>query len=661
MLKSSVVLTLCAGLLPCYAAEFMTGQAARAVIGQTTFVTQTTNATEGTFGGVGGLAFAANTLFATDANRLGLGTNNNRVLMFGSIKQNLPGALDEIAPGQGRCPLCGGLATTVLGDKNSDSVPVAATTQSGMNLPTGVASDGTNVAVADTANSRVLLWKSIPTTTGQKSDIVLGQPDFTTSTVTSTTASSMRGPQGVWLQNGKLFVADTGNNRILIWNSIPTRNNQPADLVLGQPDFTSSTPQQIINQSLPTTAQNLLSPTSVTSDGTRLYVADLGFNRVLIWNSIPTRNQQGADVEIGQKDMTTSVANDSSDLCPANGADSNNNPTYPTRCEKTLNFPRFALSDGRRLYIADGGNDRVLIYNQIPTSNAPAADVVLGQPDFASDIVTNPQGIVFSSNPTTISATNATPTPTSLAWDGTNLYVADATDYRVLIFTPGEKNVALNGVVNFASRDIYALGTVTIGGTIVAGNVVNLAISSGSAITVTPGGPTLTGGSTTTRASGTITVSATNVTAGTVASLTINGVKYSYTAASGDTVNSVATGLQTAINAANSNAGDPNVTVSVSNATITLTARNIGTAANSVTIGGNAYTYTVSSADTFDTVAKGLVAAINATNNGTGDPYVNVAVVGQGQILVVAKTPGEDGNSINISTDRKSTCLNSSH
>ena len=76
MLKSSVVLTLCAGLLPCYAAEFMTGQAARAVIGQTTFVTQTTNATEGTFGGVGGLAFAANTLFATDANRLGLGTNN---------------------------------------------------------------------------------------------------------------------------------------------------------------------------------------------------------------------------------------------------------------------------------------------------------------------------------------------------------------------------------------------------------------------------------------------------------------------------------------------------------------------------------------------------------------------------------------------------------
>ena len=51
---------------------------------------------------------------------------------------------------------------------------------------------------------------------------------------------SFRAPQGVWVQNGKLFVADTGNNRVMIWNSIPSKNNQPADLVLGQPNFTTS-------------------------------------------------------------------------------------------------------------------------------------------------------------------------------------------------------------------------------------------------------------------------------------------------------------------------------------------------------------------------------------------------------------------------------------
>ena len=38
------------------------------------------------------------------------------------------------------------------------------------------------------------------------------------------------------------------------------------------------------------TPSSMSSPVSVTSDGVRLYVADLGHNRVLIWNSIPVAN-----------------------------------------------------------------------------------------------------------------------------------------------------------------------------------------------------------------------------------------------------------------------------------------------------------------------------------------------------------------------------------
>ena len=49
----------------------------------------------------------------------------------------------------------------------------------------------------------------------------------------------MRGPQGVWIANNKLYVADTQNYRVLIWNSFPTTNNQAPDVVLGQPDFTT--------------------------------------------------------------------------------------------------------------------------------------------------------------------------------------------------------------------------------------------------------------------------------------------------------------------------------------------------------------------------------------------------------------------------------------
>ena len=35
------------------------------------------------------------------------------------------------------------------------------------------------------------------------------------------------------------MVADTDNNRVLIWNSIPTTNGANADLVLGQDNFTT--------------------------------------------------------------------------------------------------------------------------------------------------------------------------------------------------------------------------------------------------------------------------------------------------------------------------------------------------------------------------------------------------------------------------------------
>ena len=49
-------------------------------------------------------------------------------------------------------------------------------------------------------------------------------------------------------------------------------------------------------------------------------------------------------------------------LCKeSNGTDTNGNPTYPGSCNATVSFPRFALAAGNRLFIADGGNDRVLV------------------------------------------------------------------------------------------------------------------------------------------------------------------------------------------------------------------------------------------------------------------------------------------------------------
>lgn len=511
----------------------MTGQGARAVIGQPAFYAQEFGSSSTRFGAIGGLAYAAGTLFATDANRLSLLPNNNRVLLFNNIKNQLPAANAEIPEFQGRCPVCGGVASTILGDKNADGTPAQGTTRTGMRLPVAVASDGKVLAVADTSNNRVLIWLSIPTVSGQPADVVLGQKDFVTVAPLAVTASGLRGPQGLWIQNDRLYVADTQNDRILIWNTIPRQNNQPADIVLGQPNFTTAPP---INQVADLTAASniLLSPTSVTSDGTRLIVSDLGYSRVLIWNSLPTTNQRPADIVIGQPDFAETNANNSTKLCASNGTTDAGEALYPARCAKTLNFPRYALSDGQRLYIADGGNDRVLIYNSIPTTNGAAADVVLGQPDEFTSAYTSDDFLVTS-------ASNVTPTPTSLAWDGDNLYVADATDYRILVFSPASPNVPQNGLINAASRDVFSAGAVTIGGTVRDKDVITV---------------------------------------------TINGTAYAYTLKTGDTANSIAQSLVSIINSANGGSGDVNVSAyyETNLATMRLVARQSGPVGNSITL-----------------------------------------------------------------------------
>lgn len=85
---------------------------------------------------------------------------------------------------------------------------------------------------------------------------------------------------------GSLYIADTQNHRVLIYNTVPTANGAAADLVLGQPNFTTFVEPDISQAKVDAKATNMLNPVAVTSDGVRLYVTDLGHNRVLVWNSI---------------------------------------------------------------------------------------------------------------------------------------------------------------------------------------------------------------------------------------------------------------------------------------------------------------------------------------------------------------------------------------
>ncbi|MBS1858779.1 MAG: hypothetical protein JST11_25635 [Acidobacteria bacterium] len=539
---------------------FTTGQAARLVIGQSTFTSQDSNSSDLTVGAVSGLAYAADTLFVADSNRAGATPNNHRVLLYQNLSGMLPNPTAPLSYNR-KCPVCLGQATVVLGQPDfTTTTENIQATQTSLRLPTAVASDGVHVVVADTNHNRVLIWNRIPMTNDAPADVVVGQPNFNTYSLPGNipNAKSMRGPQGVWIQNGKLYVADTQNNRVLIFNQIPTANGAAADVVIGQRDMTTFVQPDLTQQSSVVDAKTLLNPVAVSSDGVHLFVTDLGNNRVLIWNSIPTSNYQAADISLGQPDMVSAVANngyrtDPNDttvpqkqipvLCTvSNGTDTNSNPTYPASCNSTLNWPRFALPAGNRLFVADGGNDRVLVYENIPTQNGAAADYVIGQ--------------IGGSVNQASDAADSLRTPMSLAWDGTNLYVSDAYNRRITVYSIGENSVPYGGVRNAASLDIVARGTLTLGGTIQAGDVLDLNI----------------GGTTTTDSSG--------------VSTTTGGVDYKYTVASSDTLTSVINGLAAQVNAANSGAGDhdvyatPNPTASL----ILLTSRVSGTDGNSVTI-----------------------------------------------------------------------------
>ncbi|MGB6035513.1 MAG: hypothetical protein WBG42_04545 [Cryomorphaceae bacterium] len=179
-------------------------------------------------------------------------------------------------------------------------------------------------------------------------------------------ATPFLAPRGVFEAEGKLFVSDTGRNRVFIWNSIPTAEFQEPDVVLGQLETTDIGR----NSGGAVTAHTLQYPSGIWSDGKILIVADAWNHRVLIWHSLPTQNGQAADVVIGQADFESNQPN-----VDGIGKD-------PTA--QTLNWPYGVFSDGKRLWIADTGNRRILFFNEIPKDNFAPADEVIGKPDFTT-------------------------------------------------------------------------------------------------------------------------------------------------------------------------------------------------------------------------------------------------------------------------------------
>lgn len=249
--------------------------------------------------------------------------------------------------------------------------------------------------------------------------IVIGQPDFTSDSVNqggTVKANTLNTPGQTLILNGKFIVADALNNRVLIYNSIPTANNVSADVVIGQYDFTHNSEDHGLSGG--TAADALDRPSGLATDDQKLFVLDRDNHRVLIYNSLPVTNGASADIVIGHRNMTDDSW----------GGESSQNDTLGLSAYKLSSGPTGLVYDEMtgKLIVYDSDNDRVLIYNHIPDSNGVPADVAIGQPDFNHN-KTNQDGLV---GPNTLDLS----TCAGVATYNGKLFIADRENNRVLIY-----------------------------------------------------------------------------------------------------------------------------------------------------------------------------------------------------------------------------------
>lgn len=261
-------------------------------------------------------------------------------------------------------PSVNGASASVVVGRTTFSSTTSGCTQNLCSNVNGVcfSPDGKKLIVSDFGNNRVLIWNSIPTVNGQNADVVIGQTSFTTN-ASGVTASNLNGPTGISMSPaGQLFISDYNNNRVLVFNSIPNVNGASANFVIGQTTFTTNTSGAAANQ--------LASPwnTAVSPSG-KLLISDAFNHRVLVYNTIPTSSGASADVVIGQ----TGFGLNTSGLA-----------------QNKFNQPYgLTVSPDGKLAVGEWMQHRITIFNTIPTSNGANADVVLGQPDFTTAIASN--------------------------------------------------------------------------------------------------------------------------------------------------------------------------------------------------------------------------------------------------------------------------------
>lgn len=298
--------------------------------------------------------------------------------------------------------LANGAGAEAVFGQASFSDAAGAATRSGMFHPGGLFLDRLGrLWVGDTSNNRVLMFEAASYRSNQPSpERVFGQSDFTTGTP-GTTSQKMTGPIGVWVDaSDTLWVADSGNNRVLRFDTVSNNpiQDSAADAVLGQADFNTGTPGA--------GAAGFQYPTSLAVSSTgALFVTCTNASRVLRFNGAGAlaSGLNNASGVLGQLDFTGTTFGLSATQM-----------SYPYGV---------TVTPDDSLWVCDGFNNRVIRFDQASTkTSGSAANGVVGQPDFTTNTpATTDRGLNRPLYQAFVDATGS-------------LWVCDDTNNRVLRF-----------------------------------------------------------------------------------------------------------------------------------------------------------------------------------------------------------------------------------
>lgn len=196
------------------------------------------------------------------------------------------------------------------------------------------------------------------------------------------TATRMCGPESIAVDaNGNLYVADTYNQRVLVFYN-PDTDATPttADTVLGQPNLTSGDPNYDSNGG-DGIVEGFCYPRGLAVDASQnVYVVDEFNHRVLKFNTPLTTNTL-PDAVLGRADLSVTLVCDSSRV----GGSGNNQ----------FNLPLGVAADSSgHIYVTDLNNNRVMRFDA-PLANGMNASHIYTGFDWPHDVAVDADGHLF--------------------------------------------------------------------------------------------------------------------------------------------------------------------------------------------------------------------------------------------------------------------------